>query len=188
MVMYAILFIAGFLSGVAFTVYKTADTVPVNVAAPEQKEHQHDEETDQAIAHLEAEVTANPDNFENWVRLGNLYFDSGHPEKAIPAYEKALEIHSGNANVYTDLGIMYRRTDQPERAVEAFEKAIEIDATHIHSRFNKGIVLMYDLDDAAGAIASWESILSIDPQAKAGNGEPIADFIERMKAERAGKN
>lgn len=188
MVMYAILFISGFLSGIAFTVYKTGDTAPANVAAPQQEEHQHDEATDQAITHLEAEVTARPDNFENWVQLGNLYFDSGHPEKAIPAYEKALEIHSGNANVYTDLGVMYRRTNQPEKAVEAFEKAIEIDAKHIHSRFNKGIVLMYDLDDAAGAIASWESILNIDPQAKTGNGEPIRDFIERIKAERAGKN
>lgn len=181
--MYAVIFITGFLSGIAFTVFKAGDSAPVNVASPQQQEHQHDQETDQAILHLEAEVTARPDNFENWVQLGNLYFDSNHPEKAVPAYEKALEIHSGNANVYTDLGVMYRRTNQPKKAIEAFDNAIAKDANHIHSRFNKGIVLMYDLDDAAGAIASWESILNIDPQATTGNGEPIQDFIERIKAE-----
>lgn len=187
LVMYAVIFIAGFLCGIAFTIYKTGDSAPVNVSAPQQDEHQHDAETDQAIANLEAEVTANPDNFENWVQLGNLYFDSDHPEKAIPAYEKALEIHSGNANIYTDLGVMYRRTDQPKKAVEAFDNAIAKDASHIHSRFNKGIVLMYDLDDAQGAIASWESILKIDPEAKTGNGEHMHVFIDRIKAEIAAK-
>lgn len=187
MVMYAVLFIAGFLSGIAFTIYKTGGSAPVNVSAPQQNEHQHNAETNQAIANLEAEVTANPDNFENWVQLGNLYFDSDLPVKAIPAYEKALEIHSGNANIYTDLGVMYRRTDQPKKAVEAFNKAIAKDANHIHSRFNKGIVLMYDLDDSAGAIASWESILKIDPEAQTGNGEHIHSFIDRIKAEIAEK-
>lgn len=187
MIMYAVIFIAGFLSGIAFTIVKTGDSVPVNVASPQQNEHQHDKETEQAIANLEAEVTARPDNFENWVQLGNLYFDSNQPEKAVPAYEKALEIHSGNANVYTDLGVMYRRTNQPQKAVETFEKAIAMDPRHIHSRFNKGIVLMYDLDDPAGAIASWESILSIDPNAQTGNGEPMSTFIERIKAQVASK-
>lgn len=184
MIMYAVIFIAGFLSGIAFTVYKTTDSAPVNVAS-QQQEHKHNEETDQAIMNLEAEVTANPDNFENWVQLGNLYFDSNHPEKAVPAYEKALELHSGNANIYTDLGVMYRRTDQAEKAIEAFDNAIAMDASHIPSRFNKGIVLFYDLNDSNGAIASWESILKIDPEAQTGNGEHLHAFIDRMKAELA---
>ena len=187
LIIYAVIFLAGFLSGIAFTIFKTGNSAPVNVAKQQQNVHQHDKETDQAILNLEAEVTTRPDNFENWVQLGNLYFDSDHPEKAIPAYEKALDIHSGNANVYTDLGVMYRRANQPKKALEAFNNAIAKDANHIHSRFNKGIVLMYDLDDASGAIASWESILNIDPQAKTGNGERIRDFIERIKAEIAGK-
>ena len=187
LVMYAVIFIVGFLCGIAFTIYKTSNSAPVNVSAPQQDEHKHDKETDEAIMNLEAEVTANPDNFENWVQLGNLYFDSNHPEKAIPAYEKALEIHSGNANVYTDLGVMYRRSNQPEKAIEAFDNAIAKDASHIHSRFNKGIVLMYDLDDAEGAIASWESILKIDPEAQTGNGEHLHAFIDRIKAEIAAK-
>lgn len=188
LVMYAVIFIAGFLCGIAFTIFKTGDSAPVNVSAPQQDEHQQHKETEQAIINLEAEVTTNPDNFENWIQLGNLYFDSDQPKKAIPAYEKALELHSGNANVYTDLGVMYRRTNQPKKAVEAFDIAIAKDAKHIHSRFNKGIVLMYDLDDPKGAIASWESILKIDPEAKTGTGEHMHTFIDRIKAEITEKN
>lgn len=187
MALYAVIFIAGFLSGIAFTIYKTGDSAPANVAAPQQNEHQHSAETDKAIMNLEAEVTAHPDNFENWIQLGNLYFDSDHPEKAVPAYEKALELHSGNANVYTDLGVMYRRTNQPRKAIEAFDNATAKDPNHIHSRFNKGVVLMYDLDDPEGAIASWESILKIDPEATTGNGERLQSFINRIKADIAQK-
>ncbi len=186
MIMYAVIFIAGFVSGIGFTVYKTTDSAPVNVASQQQVQ-KNNAETDQAIMNLEAEVTANPNNFENWVQLGNLYFDSNQPEKAVPAYEKALELHSGNANVYTDLGVMYRRTDRPQKAIEAFDKAIAMDGTHIPSRFNKGIVLFYDLNDGNGAIASWESILQIDPEAQLGDGEHLHNFIDRMKAELAKK-
>lgn len=181
--MYAVIFIAGFLCGIAFTVYKTGDSTPAPAANQQQQEHEHNEETDKAIANLEAEVTTNPDNFESWTQLGNLYFDANHPEKAVPAYEKALELHSGNANIYTDLGVMYRRTNQPQKAIGAFDSAIKMDTKHIPARFNKGIVLFYDLNDLDGAIATWESILKIDPEAQTGNGEHLHNFIDRMKAE-----
>jgi cytochrome c-type biogenesis protein CcmH/NrfG len=186
LILYAVIFIAGFLSGIAFTIYKSADTTAVPVAN-QQQEHQHDTETNQAILNLEAEVTVHPENFETWTQLGNLYFDSNQPDKAITAYTKSLDLHTGNANIYTDLGVMYRRVNQPEKAVEVFNKAISMDSTHLPSRFNKGIVLMYDLDDAKGAIASWESILSIDPEARTGSGEPIRDFIAQVKKELADK-
>ena len=187
LIIYAVIFIAGFLSGIAFTIYKSSDSSVVPVASQQQKE-QHDSEKDQAILNLEGEATAHPDNFETWTQLGNLYFDTNQPEKAITAYTKSLDLHSGNANIYTDLGVMYRRANQPQKAIEAFNKAIALDASHLPSRYNKGIVLLYDLDDAKGAIASWESILTIDPEAKTGSGESVRDFIAQIKNELTSKN
>ena len=40
---------------------------------------------------------------------------------------------------------------------------------------------MYDLEDINGAIAAWEELLKINPDAKAGNGDPIKDFIRHLK-------
>ena len=111
-------------------------------------------------------MTPHPENFENWIRLGHLYYDADQPEKAIAAYTKSLELHSGDANLLTDLGVMYRRTKQPEKAIEFFDQAIKKDPSHLPSRFNKGIVLMYDLNDPTGAIAAWDELLAIDPEAK----------------------
>ncbi len=89
-----IVFIAGFLAGVGFTVYKMdSPTAPVSqqgAAKPAISEQQN-----QAILNLEAEVTANPQNFNSWTQLGHLYFDTDQYQKAIAAYNKSLELHSG---------------------------------------------------------------------------------------------
>jgi cytochrome c-type biogenesis protein CcmH/NrfG len=187
LVTYFIIFVFGFLSGIAFTVYKggTPASTP-STTANGQAQSQNDE-TKQAIINLEAEVTANPENFQNWISLGHLYYDSNKPEKAIGAYTKSLEFHSGDSNLLTDLGVMYRRTKQPEKALESFNQAIAKDPSHLPSRFNKGIVLMYDLDDSAGAIKTWEELLKIDPEAKTANGQPIHEFVNQIKADLAKK-
>lgn len=182
LVTYFIIFVCGFISGIAFTAYK--GDIPEGVSSsPPAVNGEKNDETAQAILNLEAEVTANPDNFQNWISLGHLYYDTNQPEKAIGAYTKSLELHSGDANLLTDLGVMYRRTKQPEKAIEHFNLAMKKDPGHLPSRFNKGIVLMYDLGDTEGAIASWEEVLKIDPQAKTSGGESIAEFLKHIKEE-----
>jgi cytochrome c-type biogenesis protein CcmH/NrfG len=185
LVTYFIIFIFGFLSGIAFTVIKGKTPEPAPSSITGEQPQQHSDETRQAILNLEAEVTANPENFQSWVRLGHLYYDTDQPEKAIAAYNKSLEFHSGDANLLTDLGVMYRRTEQPEKAIELFNQAIEKEPGHQPSRFNKGIVMMYDLNDPAGAVAAWEELLRLNPEAKSADGQPIRDFVDQIKADLA---
>ena len=184
-VTYFIIFILGFLTGVGFTIYKTGGTVS-NAPTASSQQNSQDEERRQNILKLEAEVTANPEDFQSWRQLGNLYFDHNEPEKAIAAYTKSLEFHSGDANILTDLGVMYRRSKQPQKAIESFNKAIQMEPVHEPARFNKGIVLLYDLNKPTDAIASWEELLKINPQARTGNGESIRDFINNIKAQSTG--
>jgi len=183
LVSYFIIFICGFLAGIVFTVYKGDSLLSTHATVATDQAQQQNDETAQAILNLEAEVTAHPDDYQSWVRLGHLYYDSNQPEKAIGAYSKSLQLHEGDANLLTDLGVMYRRTKQPENAIEYFDKAIKKEPAHLASRFNKGIVQYYDLHDPKGAIASWEGILKIDPEAKAANGQPIRELVDKLKKE-----
>lgn len=183
LITYFTIFIFGFLAGVGFTVYKTAGTSSETVTAGNQQINTEDEETHKAILSLEGEVTTNPDNFQAWKQLGNLYYDHNEPEKAVTAYLKSLDLHSGDADLLTDLGVMYRRTKQPHKALEFFDKAIQMDRNHEPARFNKAIVFMYDLNNPDEAITSLEELLSINPQARAGNGELISDFITSIKSQ-----
>jgi cytochrome c-type biogenesis protein CcmH/NrfG len=184
LITYCIIFIIGFLAGVAFTVYKSSPITPAGISATDgQQIPPHNEETHQAILKLEAEVTANPGNFQAWINLGNLYYDTDQATKAIAAYNKSLELHKGDADLLTDLGVMYRKNKQPEKAIEIFSQASRDNPTHQPSRYNKGIVMLYDLNDKQGAIAIWEEMLRIDPQAKSNSGMTMRELIDKVKAD-----
>ncbi len=186
---YALLigFGVGFIAGAVFAVYKLAPSAPhehpaqqtQTQATPDSQQLQ--QQTAAAIANLEAEVTQNHDNVEAWTQLGHLYYDSSQVEKAIKAYTHSLKLQPDNPNVLTDLGVMYRRNKQPQKALESFEKAFAIDPNHIPSRLNKGIVLLYDLNNPAAAIVAWEELLQVSPQAKLNNGMPIQQAIDEIR-------
>lgn len=179
--------IIGFIGGIAFSVYKDSTAVPVQSQnlppqmAKAQPQGPTVEQLEQ-IQHLVEHTVQNPENKEAWIQLGNAYFDTSQYADAIQAYRKALKLNPSNPDVWTDLGIMYRRNGQPEKAIEAFNEAISVDPRHEASRFNKGLVLMHDLNDGNGAIEAWEGLVEINPDAIApGGGQSIKQLLERMK-------
>jgi len=185
----------GFVGGVFFSVYRSPAMAPPPAAQggmPPQGQQQASgpmpltPEKRAQIEGLKTMAAKAPDNPEAWIQLGHIYFDTGQPNDAIEAYEKALALAPDNANVLTDLGVMYRRTKQPKKAVESFDKAVQVDARHEIARFNKGIVLLHDLDDTEGAVAAWQSLVDINPNAKAPNGQPVQMLIQRF-SEKANK-
>jgi tetratricopeptide (TPR) repeat protein len=97
------------------------------------------------------------------IHLGNEQFDQKHPKLAIAAYEKALKIHPFDPDVQTDLGIMYRAMHRHDDALNAFRKAAAMDPKHVQSRYNIGVVLAADENDAAGAVAAWKDFLKVAP-------------------------
>lgn len=133
------------------------------------------------ILELEDTVSAQPGNVEAWTALGNLYFDAKQAKQAIRAYKKAVGLNPYSAGVWTDLGVMYRQNKQPLEAIAAFNKAASIDPSHEPSRFNKGVVLMHDLDDPQGAIKAWEDLLRVNPSAKMSNGQSIKALVDKLK-------
>lgn len=185
------IFIAGFLVGVAFTAYRMSGTGMSGTAAPpatttgDQAAPQIPKEQADAIAQLESAVTSQPNDYQSWIRLGHLYFDTHQPDKAIQAYTRSIELHPPDANLLTDLGVMYRNTGQKEKAIESFDRARQLDPRHEPSRLNKGIVLLFDFNDPQAAIASWEELLRINPEAKMTDGTGVRQFIDQLQQDLA---
>lgn len=174
----------GFISGVAFGIYKSGTIVdPHQQTAPAAMDDQRKQEIDA----LKAQTSKNPEDVQAWIQLGHHYFDANLAAEAIGAYETALKIDPQNANVWTDLGVMYRRSEEPQKAVAAFDRAMKIDASHEISRFNKGLVLFHDLQDPKGALAAWTSLLAINPEAKAPNGQAIKELVDHIEVEHQAK-
>jgi cytochrome c-type biogenesis protein CcmH/NrfG len=173
--------VAGFLMGIVFSVFNSGSS-NVQTAAPgppPQAQNFSAQQASQILA-LEKEVAANPESVSAWTRLGHVYYDTNNFSKAIRAYEKSLELNPNNPDVLTDLGVMYRRNGQPEEALKRFDMAIQADPQHQQSRFNKGVVLNFDLNDKEGAKKAWEELIEINPMATLPNGQPVSEAIKTL--------
>lgn len=132
---------------------------------------------DGSIAALVSRTTLNPGDVNAWIELGNRYFDSHQPAKAIDAYRRALELEPRNADVLTDLGIMYREAADYEAAVQSFRQARQADPRHVNSMFNEGVVLLNDLKRPEEARQAWQRLLEINPEARSPDGKRVADMV-----------
>jgi cytochrome c-type biogenesis protein CcmH/NrfG len=185
----AISLCVGFLAGTIFAVYKLG---PAKTSANQpdassgQQEISLNQEQIQAITTLEAEVEKNHGNGEAWIRLGNLYFDTNQPQKAITAYTHALDLVPANADILTDLGVMYKNNKQPDKALESFDKAIQTNPRHEPARLNKGVVLLFDLGRTAEALEVWQELLGVNPNATTANGQSVRELIADVIQETGG--
>lgn len=137
----------------------------------------------QRIAEAEKILAQDPKNYQIWVQLGNDYFDTEQPEKAVNAYGKALEIDSNRQdtpNVLTDQGVMYRKMGLFDKAVANFEKASSMDPKHLQSLYNLGVVYTNDLNKIDKAIAAWERYVAIDSMSP--QGQQVKSMLEQLKS------
>ena len=62
-----------------------------------------------------------------------------------------------------------------------FDDAIKADPKHEVSRFNKGIVLLHDLNKPEEALHAWEELLQVNPFAMAPNGKSVDKLVTIYK-------
>ena len=175
----------GFMVGALYTSFKLADDAPVARQQPAPggaaNLQEISAETGSRILKLEQFLKENPENVDAWTQLGNLFFDTNRFEDAIEAYQKSLALKPGDPGVLTDMGVMYRRNKNPKKAVESFDLAIAANPVFETARFNKGIVLMHDMEDMTGGIRAWEALVEMNPMAQAPNGKLVSSLVENMK-------
>jgi len=133
------------------------------------------------ISGLEIALAGKRGDQAAWIELGNLYFDTHQARKSIGAYGKAIAQGPVSADVWTDLGIMHREAGEPKQAVEAFDAALKLDPGHQNALYNKGVVLLHDLRDRAGALAAWEQLLKLQPEARNPEGRSMRGIVDELK-------
>lgn len=119
-------------------------------------------DTQTRIAEAEKIVARDPQNVQAWISLGNDYFDTAQPQKAINAYGKALELNPNNPNVLTDQGVMFRQVGWYDKALANFEKAQKVDPKHLQSLYNIGVVYREDMKQPDKAFQIWARYLEMD--------------------------
>lgn len=172
------LILGAYLGFVAFSLFSSGSNTKKSLPSEEREIPQA---MQKRILELESQASKDPNNVLLFTELGNLYFDTGQYQKAITAYTRSLELNPNNPNVLTDLGVMYRRTGQFQKALDSFNQAIQIDPKHQIARFNKGVVLFFDLNQKEEALKAWEELVSLNPNYKTPSGELLKDVLLNLK-------
>jgi cytochrome c-type biogenesis protein CcmH/NrfG len=170
-------FVIGAIAGIKFSSKESPRPVAeTDGAAPENPKIVSNED----LSHLQNILKEDSDNLKALISLGNLYFDSNEPQKAIDMYRRALKIDPANADVRTDMATMYRNLKDYDKAVKELREAASHNPKHANSRFNLGVVLLHDKKDYKGAITAWEEFLKVEPAGE--RADTIRQRLEQLRS------
>jgi cytochrome c-type biogenesis protein CcmH/NrfG len=108
-------------------------------------------------------LSTDPKNVRANVELGNRLYDAGRYAEAVSYYQQAFTLDAKNVNVSTDLATALYYSGRADDALTQFDRSLELDPKHGQTLFNLGIVKRDAKNDAKGAIATWERLLSSVP-------------------------
>lgn len=174
----------GFYGGTVFMELKApaAQAPQTGATAQARQDDGHEHAAELArIGELEIATAQKPGDQAQWIELGNLYFDTHQAQKSIAAYQKAVALGPVSADVWTDLGIMHREAGQPQKALETFDTALKLNPQHENALYNKGVVQLHDVKDRAGAVATWERLAAVNPNAKTPEGRSLKAMLAELR-------
>jgi cytochrome c-type biogenesis protein CcmH/NrfG len=129
------------------------------------------------LAQIKAEVEKDPKNVEQRVLLGNILYDAGKFDQAVPYYEQALKLDPNNTDVMVDLGVCYRNEKRSDDALAMFTRALKIDPAKKQALFNVAIVYGVDKKDKAKAQEALKVFQQKYPDEPA--GKMLADELAK---------
>jgi len=94
-------------------------------------------ETFQQVAESTQSDTSNTDTYALAIQhIAFSYDQLGKSEKAIEAYQKALEVFPGNTDLIYNLGRLYYMQENYEKAIEKFKEIADADPTDYDAVYN----------------------------------------------------
>ncbi len=139
---------------------------------------------EEMVAGLDQRLRDNPDDLAGWKMLGRSYIQIRNYEKAIHAFERAVQIEAAsNGQTLVDLGEALWTQDQTTltgRAGELFENAIAISPNNPKALFYSGLVAI-ERGERFLAADRWETLLALSPP------EGIQEILRQRIAELRGE-
>jgi tetratricopeptide (TPR) repeat protein len=161
---------------------RPAAQVPQSVATPPAQQQMPSLDdikrmADKQVEPLLAKLQSDPKNAELLNQVGNFYRMAHQFKTAASYYEKSLASNPKNVGARTDLAsCMYYQGDV-DGAIAQLEKSLTYDPRHAGALLNLGLIRWQGKGDGAGAIASWQKLLKLNP------GYENKEAVEKLIAE-----
>jgi cytochrome c-type biogenesis protein CcmH/NrfG len=132
---------------------------------------------DTKAAPLLAKLQSNPRNVELLVQVASLYSATHQFNDAVSYYNRALAVDPKNAATRTEMASCLYYTGDIDGALGQLQQSLAYDPKNANALFNLGMIKWKGKNDAAGAIAAWQTLLKTNPTL---DRKPV---VEKMIAE-----
>ncbi len=114
------------------------------------------------ICALAKEDIAEENSADSWYQKGYQLVSNGYYEEGLQAYNKSLEIDSGNATAWLDKALIHMILAKQARlkALDLFDENLEENPQDARAWWSRGVAL-YGLERPEEAKESWEKALEI---------------------------
>ncbi|KAF5091739.1 tetratricopeptide repeat protein [Methanospirillum sp. J.3.6.1-F.2.7.3] len=110
----------------------------------------------------------------DWISKGSEFQKNGELDKAIEAFNKAIDINPKDEIAWNNKGTALVEQGKFNEAIEAFDKAININSDFEDAWMNKGLILK-NLGRYEEAIDAFEEVLRINP-----NNELVQEYRDEL--------
>ncbi|TFG41723.1 MAG: tetratricopeptide repeat protein, partial [Syntrophobacterales bacterium] len=124
--------------------------------------HNESAEYDQALACYQEAMKVQPDSFDPYFHIGNLYRTINNETEAINHYRKALEYCPEHAPTLNNLGNSLRDIGLREQAIACYQLALKVDPTTAEAYTNMGNAYK-DMNKPQEAMICYQKALEIRP-------------------------
>ncbi len=118
-------------------VNNTKHKLSIKTAIDYFQEAYEEDNAEQAIVLYQKAIGIKPDDAA-YYNMGNAYGELGEYQKAINAYQKAIEIKLDMHEAYNNMGNAYNELKEYQKAINACQKAIEIKPDNHEAYYNMG--------------------------------------------------
>jgi predicted O-linked N-acetylglucosamine transferase (SPINDLY family) len=109
-------------------------------------------------------------------RIGAITLQQGHPQQALPFFERSLQMAPQKALTHCNRGIALQQLQRLDQALAAYNQALSLKPDYAEAYINRGIVF-YSLERYSDAIADYQRALELNPnQALAWNYRGLASM------------
>ena len=137
--------------------------------------------TEAAVATYQAGIILDPNNYDLYLSLGDIYFAEYDLDKAVKTYCDAIMLCPDDYRAYSKAGVALWEKDYLEEALVAYHKSIELNPENEFSHNNLGIIYLDGLGDAEEALEYFEQAIEINESYtlayfNAGRASQMMDF------------
>lgn len=118
---------------------------------------------DAAISTYQAGLILDPNNYELYLSLGDVYMAGYDIDNAIRTYCDAITLEPENYKAYSKAGIALWEKDYLEEALVSFHKSVDLNPDNEYAQNNLGILYLDGLGDAEEALEYFENAIEINP-------------------------